>query len=77
MQEKGLADKDDSPSDVSLPLAGMIVLVALPKAIWDMARSPQGLHDADVILVCLAALTAMFCLLAELIVAQRRVQVGP
>jgi hypothetical protein len=60
------------PLRVFLPLAGVILLAAIPKAIWDTARSSQGLHDADVILLCLAAFTAIFGLLAELIVAQRR-----
>jgi hypothetical protein len=59
---------------VFLPLAGLILLVAGPMAAYDMLFSPSGLHDADVILVCLAALTAMFGMLAELIVAQRRSQ---
>lgn len=60
------------PLRVFLPLAGMMLAVAIPKAIWDMVRSPEGLHDADVILLCLAVMIAMFALLAELIVAQRR-----
>jgi glycosyltransferase involved in cell wall biosynthesis len=60
------------PLRVFLPLAALILAVALPKAGWDALRSPHGLHDADVILLSLAALAAMFGLLAELIVAQRR-----
>jgi glycosyltransferase involved in cell wall biosynthesis len=62
------------PLRVFLPLAGLISLVAVPLAAHDMLFSPLGLHDADVILFCLAALTAMFGMLAELIVAQRRAQ---
>jgi glycosyltransferase involved in cell wall biosynthesis len=60
------------PLRVFMPVAGAITCVALLKAGWGVATSPRGLHDADVILISLAALTALLGLLAELIVAQRR-----
>jgi len=62
------------PLRVFLPLAAGIFAVALPLAIGHMLFSPLGLADADVILFGLATMTAMFGLLAELIVAQRRGQ---
>jgi glycosyltransferase involved in cell wall biosynthesis len=60
------------PLRVFLPLAAIILAAALPLTIWHVLFSPLGLADADVMLFGLAALAAMFGLLAELIVAQRR-----
>jgi glycosyltransferase involved in cell wall biosynthesis len=62
------------PLRVFLPLAGVILFLAIPSAIWHMFVSPSGFHDADVMLFGCAALTAVCGMLAELIVAQRRGQ---
>jgi glycosyltransferase involved in cell wall biosynthesis len=62
------------PLRVFLPLAGLVLLIAIPNAIWGIFTSPSGLHDADVMLFGYAALTAVCGMLAELIVAQRRGQ---
>ena len=60
------------PLRVFLPLSVLTFLFAVPMAVYDALYSASGLHDADVILMSLAALSAMFGMLAELIVAQRR-----
>jgi hypothetical protein len=60
------------PLRVFLPLAGLVLLVAVPTSIWHIMFSPTGLHDVDVMLFGLAMLIVVCGLLAELIVAQRR-----